>query len=217
MKILISQRESLNQYGDLIDSLEANYIEYFNRIGYTSFTVSNFLNNLDEIFECKWDAIVLTGGGILKKDVYNYSVTGYYQEHRDKIENKLIAFANHHQIPILGICRGMQKLNTYFDGTISDFDKLKEERPVGKEHRVSISGNVFYVNNFHSNGIFKKDIGSGFKPLVMDDENCVIEAISGKMMLGIQWHPEREMNDTKGRIITDNLIKEFFTTSKIDE
>lgn len=216
MKILISQRESFNQYGDLIDSLEANYIEYFTRIGCTSYPVSNFLNDLDTIFECNWDAIVLTGGGILKKDVYNYSVKGYYQEHRDKIENKLIAFANLSQIPILGICRGMQKLNTYFGGTISNFDKLKEERTVGIEHRVNLANTGFYVNNFHSNGIFPKDIGSGFKTLAMDDENCVIEAIVGKMMLGIQWHPEREMNDVKGRTTTDNLIKKFFTTKSIN-
>ena len=113
IKALISQREVVNQYGGLSDSLEKEYVDYFSGLGITVFPVSNF-GNVEEILALNWDLIILTGGGILQQQYYNYERTGIRQKYRDAAEEKLIQIGIEKNIPLLGICRGMQMINTFF-------------------------------------------------------------------------------------------------------
>lgn len=191
VKALITQREVVNQYGGLSDSLEKEYVDYFNGLGITVFPVSNFCN-IEEILNMKWDLIILTGGGILPEGDYNYPREGIRQIYRDGIERFLIKYSTENGIPLLGICRGMQKINAFFGGKVSSFEKCAVLREIKKSHLVKLNtGELISVNNFHDDGLFENDVAEGLEILAIDPDNKTVEAFRGRKILGIQWHPER--------------------------
>lgn len=212
IKALISQRELVNQYGGLSDSLEKEYADYFTGLGITAFPVSNF-GSVDEILSQDWDLIILTGGGILPQQYYNYERAGARQEYRDAVEVKLIKTGIEKNIPLVGICRGMQMINAFLGGKTSSFENCAVERRVKESHPVVIDSREFLVNNYHNDGLYVDDLGEGLEAVAIDPDNNTIEAFSdGRgIILGIQWHPERDGNCTevqewiKGMIY--NLLK----------
>lgn len=195
IKALISQREVVNQYGGLSDSLEKEYVDYFSGLGITVFPVSNF-GNVEEIFALNWDLIILTGGGILQQQYYNFERTGIRQEYRDAAEEKLIQIGIEKNIPILGICRGMQMINTFFGVKISSFVDCTIERKIKVSHPVVIDEREYLVNNYHNDGLFTDALGEGLVAIATDFENKTVEAFSNRenSIMGIQWHPERAGN-----------------------
>lgn len=197
IKAIVSQREVITANGILADSLEKEYIDFLSQIGITVFPVSNFCN-IDDILIFKWDLIVLTGGGILPEADYNYSRDGIRQMYRDNIENRLIQYAVDNQIPLFGICRGMQKINAFLGGKVSSFDRCKVQREIKKSHpmRIINTDDLFYVNNYHNDGLFLDDIAKELTPLSVDPENASVESLGGKRIFGVQWHPERKGNDS---------------------
>lgn len=195
IKALISQRELVNQYGGLSDSLEKEYVDYFSGLGIEAFPVSNFIN-VDEMLSLDWDLIILTGGGILPQRYYNYERAGARQEHRDAVEEKLIKAGIEKNIPLLGICRGMQMINAFLGGKTSSFENCAVERKVKESHPVVIDGQEHLVNNYHNDGLFVDDLAAGLEVIAIDPHNKTVEAYSDskRKILGIQWHPERDGN-----------------------
>lgn len=195
MKAIITQREEKNQYGGLVDSLEQEYVAFFERMGIIVFPVSNFTNNMKSIVDaCRWDLVILSGGGIIPKAAYRYENTGFEQAERDRTEDFLLSYAEKSNIPVVGICRGMQKINAYYGGKTSSFNNLPVPRRIREEHSIKIveSGQVISVNNYHKDGLLAEDLGTGLKAVAVDEENGTIEAFTdGKRVLGVQWHPER--------------------------
>lgn len=195
VKALITQREEINRYGGFSDSLEKEYVDYFTEIGITVFPISNYCN-ADDVLSMKWDLICLTGGGILQKSDYNYLREGIRQNHRDSIEDKLIRHAIENKIPLLGICRGMQKINAFLGGKVSSFETCLVRRAIKEPHPVlTNTGEVIFVNNYHNDGLLEKDVAEELEILAIDSDNKTIEAFQGEHVLGIQWHPERLGND----------------------
>lgn len=190
-RLLISQREETNLHGESIDSLEANYVRYFSGQGYLVCPVSNYISNVEVLFDMPVHMVVLSGGGILPQSCYDFIKEGKRQKNRDRVEDELIRIAIERDIPLMGICRGMQKINTYFGGHISSFQNLKVQRPVRELHPVLMNGETIMVNSYHSDGIFADGLAKGLEPIAWDIENGVIEAFKGNNIYGVQWHPER--------------------------
>ena len=213
LKAVITQREQIDMHGVEIDMLESNYVRYFENLGFELFPLSNFTLNLDKILKNnQFDLIILTGGGSIQSKFYKYGHSDFAQENRDKLEWKLMEYSTKEDIPILAICRGMQYINAYLGGEISKLLNLKEDRPIGKDHSIILSdGTEILVNNYHNDGIYANDLGETFKILGLDIENEVIEAIYSEKMkwLGLQWHPERIMNDIESRDRCKKLIQDF--------
>lgn len=212
MKLLITQRESTDAYGENIDVLEAAYIRYFLELGIQVQPVSNFLPDLekalaDEVF----DGLVLTGGGSIPPEYYRQPHTHRLQPHRDRTEKALIHLCRERDKPILAICRGMQYINGLWGGRISRLDNLKIPRPVRVDHPVEIAGREWMVNQYHNDGILLEDLAPGFLPLAIDRENGAVEAFTSEKekILAIQWHPERPFISQEAREKTTALIKEF--------
>jgi putative glutamine amidotransferase len=131
---------------------------------------------------------------------------------RDTLEFALIEKAKEMEMPILGICRGLQIFNIYHGGSLyadipSQLDTLVRHRcPDTYDcfHEVSIvDGSSLHstsglttgtVNSNHHQGI--RRIGKGIRPIARTGEG-LIEAIEyedhGNMpfFMGVQWHPER--------------------------
>ena len=178
-QIFIKER---NETRDFID----NKLIYFLRKCFNCqiYLISNFdkknkkniLSLRNFIIKNKINFIVISGGEDIGKNKL-----------RDFTEINLLKYAIEKNIPLLGLCRGMQLINIYFKG------KLKKI----KGH-VAKKNSIFYLNSkkfrritcYHGNGI--KTLGDGLYFLHKSSDN-EIESIKHKFnkLLGIMWHPER--------------------------
>jgi putative glutamine amidotransferase len=141
----------------------------------------------------------------------------------ERTETELIALGEScvRNIPVLGICGGMQLLNVFFGGSlyqdISSFlpDALQHEK--GAVHEIlvedgSLLDNVigsrsFPVKSYHHQAV--KQIGTGLKASAAAPDGIVegIESLGHSFILGIQWHPEREESELSG-LIFKSFIEE---------
>lgn len=166
------------------------------------------LNTLDTI-----DGLLLTGGSDINplflheepvKELHSIN------PHRDQQELLLTRLAADRQIPILGICRGMQVMNFALDGTLyQDIHSQRKEacikhsqdleRPY-PSHTVRIQkDSLLYnlmgtetlpVNSFHHQAV--KDVAPGFRATAIAPDGIIeaMESTECKAMMGVQWHPE---------------------------
>lgn len=215
--VLLSQREQVDQYGEKIDILEAAYITYFTELGYFPITVSNFCKDITPFFNIAGlSAIVLTGGGSVPTAYYDKEYGYAGQENRDRVEMLLIKKALDRHIPVLGICRGMQFINGYMGGKVSQLMFPPGERKNGTDHPVICAGETLLVNNYHNDGIYKKNLSKVLIPIAEDSEYDVVEAFRScdNMILGIQWHPERKFTNDDAREKTKIIIERFLSSGR---
>jgi putative glutamine amidotransferase len=166
------------------------------------------------------DALVVTGGaGDLDPTLYGderHPETGPVQEERDAYELALVRGALGREMPLLGICRGMQILNVAYGGTIEQHlpDVLGHEEHrhtpgTFADHEVRLERNSLAaraagaertpVKSHHHQGI--KSVGSGLTVTGWAAEDDAVEAIedpSCSFVLGVLWHPEE---DEKSQLI----------------
>lgn len=206
MKIGITQRvHYIKEFGEYRDQLDQKWSELFSDIGFLQILLPNNSKIIDDntIENFNLNGIILSGGEFLdeKDDNYNNG-----QKSRDEFEKALINYCINRNIPILGVCRGMQFLNNFFGGKIT-----KINGHISAPHKIKNHSNFLFpnlVNSFHGYGINEKGLPDNFKILATDQEGN-IEAFSDKKnnLMGIMWHPERESPFNK---LDLELIKSFF-------
>ena len=106
----------------------------------------NILNLRNYLTRNKINFVVLSGGEDIGKNKF-----------RDFTEINLLKYSIQTNIPLLGLCRGMQLINLFFKG------KLKKiEGHVKKKNKLYLKSEKKYrkVTCFHGNGI--KKLGNGF-------------------------------------------------------
>lgn len=171
--------------------------------------------NFDDIKECS--SLILTGGYDIYPEFCNEPAeseikTDYVPE-RDGFEFKLLDYALEHNLPILGICRGLQLINCRMNGNllndieaVRDTKHTKLEEYRDREHYVSLSeGSLLMeiigekrgeVNSAHHQGIDR--LGDDLIVSAKADDG-IIEGIewedkNKQFLIGVQWHPERMCN-----------------------
>ena len=153
------------------------------------------------------DGLVLTGGADYnplwygeqpEKELHTINST------RDLPELLLTRLAFNRQIPILGICRGVQTMAIALGGNLVQDLKtpLKHSQDAPRSeatHSVTITegstlyglyGQENFANSFHHQAV--KDCGSHLH-VVATAPDGVIEAVESteqKALMGVQWHPE---------------------------
>lgn len=158
--------------------------------------------------------ILLTGGADINPARYGQAGETNRCENiddaRDGLELKLIAAALDNSIPLLSICRGVQIINVFFNGTLiidipSDYGKKVEHRnktdvnhavTIAKESALSGCGpsDHYIVNSSHHQAI--GSLGKNLLPVAWSNDDLVEavqldHSISHPFFLGVQWHPER--------------------------
>ena len=197
---IITQRQITNQYSGQCDQLEKESVVFFEKIGIKLCPVSNFqITNLNNA-----DLLILTGGGSINKE----------QPQRDELEKVLFEEALEKNIPVLGICRGMQYINLLSGGKLTENAELKIKRPNRIDHEIKTNNEIIKVNNYHNDVIYISDLSDNLNILAVDEENDTVEAFYSKNILGIQWHPERNFEDKKSEEFSTNLIKNFIINKR---
>lgn len=190
-KIAITQRLTENQdYYEIRDSLDVKWAKLFKELNFLPVILPTGYNFEEYFLQLKIEGIILSGGNDLSCLSFNK-----LSEKRDLFEKKLIKFAIKQEIPVFGVCRGMQIIADYFG---SSFDKVDNHTKT--RHALKISDNSVYknellnlktVNSFHNYAI--KNISNELKISARNKED-IIEAIEHKKykIFGQMWHPERE-------------------------
>ena len=193
-------------------------------------------NNLHALDRCH--GVVLTGGEDVHPKFYGAPEKvreldpKEINEERDKFEFRVIESALKEELPILGICRGLQIVNVHLGGTlIPDIpsagkpDHAKNEG-YDRTHRINVLDdtllqNIVKLRNGEVNSAHHQAAERIGRDLIASavSEDGIIEGLEwgerdGKpFFLLVQWHPER-MRDSEGPF-TKNLLVEFTHTAAI--
>lgn len=157
------------------------------------------------------DGLILSGGGDYNPLLCGeepspklHSING----ERDIPELLIARLAYNRNIPMLGICRGIQTLAMALDGSvrqdIGDTDGLiKHSQDADRSvptHSVTLSEDSIlhkiygedkiFVNSFHHQAV--KDPGDKFRVTARSADGIIeaIESTEMKSIVGVQWHPE---------------------------
>ena len=184
------------------------------------------------------DGLLLPGGGDIEPCHYNesrYHVKGISKirgvsQSRDALELGLCQQALEADIPVFGICRGIQVMSVAMDGSL--FQDIPSHLPLqfpdfpihkikvgDSEHSIKIEAgsllsqitcdHVAEVRSRHHQAV--KVIGEGFV-VTAQSEDGIIEAIenpSKRFVIGVQYHPERMLQASELREHGQKLFEAF--------
>ena len=140
------------------------------------------------------DGLILSGGNTLSEYSDNKEQNQNTSHDRDVFEKKLIEICLHKKIPILGVCRGLQIINTFYGGDLSKIDGHAGTRHalIPEDNSLNIKLPL-EINSYHTLTVSRKNLGRGLSPLAYDPDGNV-EAFCHIMdeVMCIMWHPERE-------------------------
>jgi len=150
------------------------------------------------------DGILLSGGADVDPARYGAEPDvdlGAVEPERDAFELALVDAAYGNDLPMLGICRGIQLLNVHGGGSLHQHvapHAVYNQSPTITVHPVAIDedstlhelyGASHAVNSLHHQTL--DTVADGFRVVARDDEGT-IEAIEGidRPIVAVQWHPE---------------------------
>jgi putative glutamine amidotransferase len=206
-KIAVTQRLILNDnYYELREALDVKWGELFKELDFLPIILP-FEYNFEQYFKTiKINGIVLTGGNDL-----NSLNPSDESKQRDDFEFKLIKYGIENNIPILGVCRGMQIIVRYFK---YEFKKITNQ--VAIKHKLIVNNKSIYkqyldkidmVNAYHNYAV--ELINDEFIISAWNEDKTIIKAIEHKKyrIFGQMWHSEREEPFNKNEL---DLIRIFF-------
>jgi len=130
---------------------------------------------------------------------------------RDTVDELLLQDAYNMRKPILGICYGLQILNVYRTGTLLQHIESPINHAIGRKQPIAhnidlktgsrlakiIGETEIPVNSSHHQSA--EVIGDGLEVVARSSEDGIAEAVEGTtpehFVLGVQWHPERSVDD----------------------
>lgn len=163
------------------------------------------------------DGFLLTGGGDIHPSNFGeayHPTLKYVDEARDKLEIPLCQKAIEDDLPIFGICRGIQVMNVAMGGNL--YQDIPTEYPVeavphqkpntDEQHEIQIEASsrlseiigkrTDEVNSSHHQAV--NNIGDGFVVTARCKADSIIEAMenpSKRFVVGVQYHPERMLEN----------------------
>ena len=208
-------------YGELTCKLAEGYYKSVVRAGGVPVIIpplsdtNVIINTLEHL-----DGLILSGGADYDPHYAGeepWPTLGTINQERDLPELFITQLAYNRQLPILGICRGIQTLAMALGGHVrQDIGDIQhhnhsqeEERSVAT-HTVTVEKNsvlfriysdsplvtphsslfTLSVNSFHHQAV--DETGSHFRVIARSDDGVIeaMESTEYKSILGVQWHPE---------------------------
>lgn len=176
------------------------------------------------------DGLILTGGEDISPLLFGeepIKETKNICYNRDRMELALFNQAYKKDLPVLGICRGLQLINTALDGTLYQDINSQIKDSLGHISTYNIDGgyhsikikkdtilfDIFKeekinVNSQHHQSI--KDLGRNLRINALSSDGIVegAESTNSKFVLGVQFHPEAMINKHREFLdIFDYFIK----------
>ena len=189
----ITQRvENIPSYNERRDCLDQRWSILAFHLGYFPVPLPNIASEkvpalLDNL---KLDGILLSGGNSITSLYPNAEADDLAPE-RDAFEQAILDETIKRNVPIIGVCRGMQLINVVFGGRLVPINGH-----VGEDHLIKHAENrpiPERVNSYHNWTIPQDGLAPILTPIAFDLAGNV-EAFEyvDKNILGIMWHPERE-------------------------
>jgi putative glutamine amidotransferase len=175
-----------------------------------------------------FDGVVIGGGDDVDPVRYGREIlegANVEVDHgRDSVDFPVFEEAWRSNVPVLGICRGLQVVNVARGGTL--VQDLPLERPSDVAHRLpkrenerdhpvrvepeTLLGRIagapeIAVNSRHHQAIDRPAGGLVVSATAPDGVIEAIEARDGRWLVAVQWHPENLTDDT----VSQNLFREF--------
>lgn len=179
-------------------------------------------NDREALFETleHLDAIMLSGGADIDPrymgEEPDYTLLHNINPKRDEQEIILTMLAEKRGMPILGICRGIQMLAAALGGNVHQDlyagiggELLTHDQDPLERHETTHDVNIVKgtllarifgteklpVNTYHHQAV--KSVPKGFMVNAMATDGVIegIEAIDGRPIIGVQWHPESFIMD----------------------
>jgi len=161
--------------------------------------------------------LYLTGGTDVDPGRYGRPVAGAHglEPDRDGLEAEAWAAADARRLPVLGVCRGLQAINVFSGGSLTQHVDGHAGPGFGqgpaKEHPLrvvpgtrlarvlfptNVRGGVLSVNSYHHQAIRPADLAPGYivnawSTSSIGDLVEGFEATGDRLVVGVQCHPER--------------------------
>ena len=161
----------------------------------------------------KANGIIISGGEDVHPSLYGkvseINRCGTIDTYRDSLEIKMIKFALQNNIPLLGICRGLQIMNVAQNGSLiidipTDIGSQKLHRNNGKTYHtvfLDTASYLYSITKIDSGEVYSNHhqaiarLAETFK-ISSFAKDKVIESIelqdttTHQFVLAVQWHPE---------------------------
>ena len=193
IKIGITQRVIFTQ-NQSIDSLDSEWPLFLKKCNINFELIPNNFSVISEQYLDRFQGMIFTGGNSLVSCGGDASI-------RDLVEKKIFRWAHKKNVPILGVCRGMQIIQEEYG--------LKLKRIYGhvkQKQTIKVNNILYKTNSYHNFGTKKTCMN--LKVFAKSNDG-IIKGIGSinKKILAIMWHPER-MNPSNSHDL--NLFKKFF-------
>ena len=218
-----------------------NYLKWVRRVdpSVEFVKLSYHMKNADRVGEI--DGLILTGGGDVHPGRYGredkIDLVEEVNEMRDSFEFDVIGRALDRELPILGICRGLQVMNVFLGGTLiidlaaegyrshivrEGFDHRHELQVVPHSLLDAISGRgPRKVNSVHHQAV--DEVGKGLMISSKSDDG-VVESLEWILkdrmpfLLLVQWHPERmsDFDNPCSGFIVEHFLREVSVSKNND-
>lgn len=180
------------------------------------------------------DGVLLTGGGDIAPSYYHetpHSKTNPPDALRDTFELELAKLALADDVPLLGVCRGLQVLNVTAGGTLIQDIPSEINQAVGHEVNVPLSaiahevwitrgtalsnalqeelgdGEVLQVNSRHHQAIKQPAPGFNVSATAPDGVIEAIERPGARFCMAVQWHPENFWRTGEFRALFEEFVR----------
>lgn len=148
---------------------------------------------VDWIYRWNLDGLIFTGGN----SIGDCAV-------RDQTEMALLSHAVETSLPVFGVCRGLQLINTFFGG---DLIEVATDVHVRNRHSVNCIARhspvdefpeTFEVNSYHNFGVSIESLAKPLKAFAVTQDGLAEGLRNPRApIVAIQWHPEREADPAR--------------------
>ncbi|GAA2147494.1 gamma-glutamyl-gamma-aminobutyrate hydrolase family protein [Kitasatospora kazusensis] len=192
-----------------------SYLDAVGRAGGTAVVLPPQTGGSGRLLD-RLDGLVIAGGSDIDPARYGapvHPLTGPPHHARDAWEFELLHGALERDLPLLGVCRGMQLLNVALGG---DLVQHLPEQTGGEGHQIApgtynrqpvmispgsrlggILGKSAKVPCYHHQAIGRLAEGLRATAWSADESVEAVELPEQSFALGVQWHPEADPTDTR--------------------